>query len=177
MSLPIVLTDAGRSQMASGQPLIIDAVIVGSGAYTPLASQTVMQTPIKTITTISGATASSDTISVTIKDTSSDAYTVNEIGLRLSTGQLFAVMSQPAGGLLIKTALSWLMATFDAKFVNVDVSNISFGDASFAYAPATETTSGVVMLATTAEAKAGLNAVKSLTPKTAKELIIDGGTY
>lgn len=138
MSLPIILTDAGRAAIASGQPLIIDAVIVGSGAYTPMPSQSVMQSPIKTITTISGIPAASDTISVTVQDTSSDAYTVNEVGLRLSTGVLFAVMSQDDGGLLIKTSLSWLMATFDAKFVGLDVSNVSFGDASFAYPKATE---------------------------------------
>jgi hypothetical protein len=138
MSLPIILTDAGRAAIASGQPLIVDAVIFGSGAYTPLPNQTVMQSPIKTITTVSGTPTSPDTISVTIKDTSIDAYTVNEIGLRLSTGVLFAVMSQPGGGLLIKTSLSWLMATFDAQFVGLDVSHVSFGDASFAYPKATE---------------------------------------
>lgn len=138
MSLPIMLTDIGRAAIASGQSLQVDAVILGSAAYTPSPSQTSLQSPIKTLNTISGATASSDTLSVTIQDTSSDAYTVNELGIRLSNGDLFAVMSQPSGGLLIKTSLSWLMATFDAKFVGLDVSNVSFGDASFAYPKASE---------------------------------------
>lgn len=177
MSLPIVLTDIGRAAIAAGQSLQVDAVILGSAAYTPSPSQTSLQSPIKTLNTISGTAASSDTMSVTIQDTSSDAYTVNELGILLSNGDLFAVMSQPSGGLLIKTSLSWLMATFDAKFVGLDVSNVSFGDASFAYAPATETTRGVVEIATNADVITGVDTQRVLTPANAKHLILDGGVY
>lgn len=143
MNPPIKVTTAGREALINAQNSGLSGVVIaqaqiGSANYDPSEEATSLVSPFKTIETISGHAVDNESISVTIKDTSLDAYQVGEIGFFTDTGVLFAVLSNTSEPILIKQTTSWLMATLDIKFSSIDSSLVLFGDASFAYPKASE---------------------------------------
>ncbi|MCP3877342.1 MAG: hypothetical protein GY701_02945, partial [Sulfitobacter sp.] len=169
MSIQITITDAGRAEIINAAntgtvPVTITQVGLGSGKYTPTAGQTALQAEIKRLSTIAGEIVADDTIHVTVKDESNDAYSVSEFGLFTQSGTLFAVYSQPSGPFMQKTAASTLLLAVDVILGTLDATNITFGDISFANPPASETVVGVVELATAAEVQAGTDTVRAVTP-------------
>lgn len=103
----VVITSAGIAALVNAEnngtlPVKITKFGLGTGNYTPSADQTALQSKFKEITALSGGDVGDNTIHVTMSDTSSDAYTVNEVGVYLEDGTLFAVSSQPTGAILQK---------------------------------------------------------------------------
>jgi len=168
MPIEFILTNAGKAAIVAANntgtnPVTINRVGVGSASWTPTAAATALQTEIKKITAIGGAAVADDTIHVTASDTSSDVYTVREIGLFLTDGTLLAVYSQSAA-IITKGAETVALIAADLVITGLPAGSVTVGDVTFDYPQATETVKGVAEIATTAEAQAGTDDERMLTP-------------
>ena len=165
----VVITSAGLAALVNAEnngtlPVKITKFGLGTGNYTPSADQTALQNKFKEITALAGGDVGDNTIHVTMSDTSSDAYTVNEVGVYLEDGTLFAVSSQPTGAILQKAAGSQGLLSVDLV-ISGGTSGITVdGDTNFFNPPATTQVAGVVKLASLDEIKAGTNSSKAVTP-------------
>lgn len=165
----VVITSAGLAALVNAEnngtlPVKITKFGLGTGNYTPSADQTSLQSKFKEITALSGGDVGDNTIHVTMSDTSSDAYTVNEVGVYLEDGTLFAVSSQPTGAILQKAAGSQGLLSIDLV-ISGGTSGITVdGDTNFFNPPATTQVAGVVKLASLDEIKTGTNSSKAVTP-------------
>lgn len=165
----VVITSAGLAALVNAEnngtlPVKITKFGLGTGNYTPSADQTALQSKFKEITALSGGDVGDNTIHVTMSDTSSDAYTVNEVGVYLEDGTLFAVSSQPTGAILQKAAGSQGLLSVDLV-ISGGTSGITVdGDTNFFNPPATTQVAGVVKLASLDEIKTGTNSSKAVTP-------------
>jgi hypothetical protein len=172
MALKLKVTTAGRAALVNAAntgtlPVLIAQVGVTSTAFTPAAdgSDLVLPGEIKRLVTFGGAAVADDTIHSVIRDTSTDTYTWRGFGLYLADGiTLFALYGQ-ADPILEKSAGAMAMLATDIIFADIDAAALTFGDASFLNPPATVDVQGVVELATDAEAIAGVDAVRAVTPK------------
>lgn len=165
----VVITSAGLAALVNAEnngtlPVKITKFGLGTGNYTPSADQTALQSKFKEITALSGGDVGDNTIHVTMSDTSSDAYTVNEVGVYLEDGTLFAVSSQPTSAILQKAAGSQGLLSVDLV-ISGGTSGITVdGDTNFFNPPATTQVAGVVKLASLDEIKTGTNSTKAVTP-------------
>jgi hypothetical protein len=169
MPIEFILTAAGKAAIVNAantgtNPVVIDRVGVGSASWSPTAAATALQTEIKKISTIGGAAVADDTIHITASDTSSDVYTVREIGLFLADGTLLAVYSQSAA-IITKGADTVALIAADLVITGLPAGSVTVGDVTFDYPQATETVKGVAEIATTAESQAGTDDTRMLTPK------------
>jgi hypothetical protein len=168
MPINFILTNAGKAAIVAANntgtnPVTINRVGVGSASWTPTAAATALNTEIKKITAIGGAAVADDTIHVTASDTSSDVYTVKEIGLFLTDGTLLAVYSQSTA-IITKGAETVALIAADLVITGLPAGSVTVGDVTFDYPQATETVKGVAEIATTAEAQAGTDDERFLTP-------------
>jgi hypothetical protein len=169
MPIEFILTNAGKAAIVAANntgtnPVTINRVGVGTASWTPTAAATALSAEIKKITTIGGAAVADDTIHVTASDTSSDVYTVREIGLFLTDGTLLAVYSQSAA-IITKGAETVALNAADLVMTGLPAGSVTVGDVTFDYPQATETVKGVAELATTSEAQTGTDDERILTPK------------
>lgn len=170
MALQITITDAGRAEVINANntgtgPVTIAEIGVGTGQYTPSPTQTALTIETKRLNTIAGQVVADDTIHVTIKDETADAYTVNEVGLYTDSGTLFAVYSDPVNPIAQKAGASALLLAVDIVLGTLDASSLTFGDTSFAMPPASETVAGIAEIATQTETDAGTDDQRIVTPK------------
>jgi microcystin-dependent protein len=167
MSLQFIITDAGRAAIAQVGgaigPVTLTKIALGSAGYTPLANRTALQTEIKRLDPSGSSVPVPGTISITAQDNSADSYSVKEIGLYTNNNVLFAICAQSA---VIMTKASGSVALFAMDFVmtNVPAGSVTVGNVGFTYSQATETAMGVLGIATTAEAQAGIINTKIITP-------------
>ncbi|MCY1204531.1 hypothetical protein D9M69_142490 [compost metagenome] len=171
----IHLTAAGRAALVGPDNVgTVTRQIVSVGiAHAPFVHDdelTVLPNEHKRIATIAGTNVADDTIHVTIRDDSDDQYTAYGYGLYLDNGALLGTTSQ-ATPILEKSPDAIFLLSTDMIFVSIDAGLLTFGDASFANPPASETAVGVVELATDAEAAAGLDGTRAVTPKNIKPLL------
>ncbi len=159
-TLALIITDAGRQAIidetnGATLPVTISELAYGDGTWTPDATATALNNEVKRITSLGSNQATApDTISVTATDSSTDTYTVREIGLYTDGGVLFAIYAQ-ATPILTKAIDAASLSTFDLVLDTVPAGSVTVGDTSFDYPPASTTTLGVVELATQAEMDAG----------------------
>lgn len=149
MALQITITDAGRAEVINATntgtaPVEITQIGLGTGQYAPSPTQTALQAETKRLTTIAGTIVDPDTIHVTIRDETADAYNVSEFGLYTASGTLFAVYSDITGPFIQKSAQSTLLLAVDVILGTLDATSLTFGDTSFANPPAAPTVLGVV---------------------------------
>ena len=167
MPLQFTITNAGRAAIAQVGgaigPVTLTKIAIGSGGYTPTATQTALQTEIKRLDPSGSSVPVPGTISITAQDNSADSYSIKEIGLYTNNNVLFAICSQSA---VIMTKASGSAALFAMDFVmtNVPAGTVTVGNVGFTYSQATETAMGVLGIATTAEAQAGTIDTKIITP-------------
>ncbi|TVZ39385.1 endosialidase-like protein [Alteromonadaceae bacterium 2753L.S.0a.02] len=176
MALPLTITDAGRAALVNATnngtlPIVLQFVKFGSGQYTPNPLYTALLAEFKLLSTISGDVVAPDQIHVTVRDESTDQYTLNEIGLYTDDNVLFALYSSPTETILEKAEQGIVLLSLDIAITSEDAANIAFGDTSFLLPGATELTAGVIAKATTAEATARSSNTKVLTPKTGGEML------
>lgn len=169
----LIVTDAGlaaiRNAQADGTNQVrIASVGLGSGKYTPATTATRLTNQFKSLSTISGGSVDSKTFHVELRDSSSDAYSVYELGLFLADGTLLAVSSQTATPIIQKAGASVMVMAFDIVLADGSASAVTVGDTNFHVPPATETTSGVAEIATTTETSAGTDDARIVTPKKLK---------
>ncbi len=148
MTFQLTITDAGRAELINAEnngtdPILISEVGVGTGAYTPNASQTALASETKRIGTIAGGLVGDNIIRLAVRDETAESYTVNEFGLFTSSGTLFAVYSQDTDAIMTKSAASALLLALDLAFVDIDATGLTFPATSFENPAATSTTPGV----------------------------------
>jgi len=168
-ALQFILTTAGKNAIVNANntgtaPVVIDRVAVGSASWTPTAAATALNTEIKKISAIGGAAVADDTIHVTAHDSGSDVYTVKEVGLYTAGNVLLAIYSQSTP-IITKGADTVALIAADLVITGVPAGSVTVGDTTFDYPQATETVKGVAELATTAEAQAGTDDERIITPK------------
>ncbi|NIK10167.1 hypothetical protein FHY11_003699 [Xanthomonas arboricola] len=175
MALQLVLTTAGRAALINAEKNGTNAVKVASIGFTAAAfaaTEELKSVPGQhlTLSSISGATTSSTTIHVTVNDTSRATYEVRGFGLYLENGTLLGSYSQP-DLIMEKAAASDLLMSADILFSGVTVSSVTFGNANFTNPAATTEKEGIVELATRAEAIAGVDPERAVTPDALKAAI------
>ena len=168
MANELIITDVGIAEVVNAEhtgtaPVVLSSVGFGSGQYTPTASQTALQIPIKSLNTVSGGSVGDNVIHVTVSDVSADTYTVYEIGVFTASGTLFAVYSQTTP-IIQKAAYSEVLLAIDLVLTSVNPESVTIGDTNFILSPATTTKQGIVELATNDEAQTGSDATRAVTP-------------
>lgn len=164
----LLVTNAGLAALVNAEQTGTESVVIGSiqfgsGQYTPTADQTALQMPITTLTALSGGAVSEHTIHVTAEDESTDAYTVNEVGVFLSDGTLFAVGSQNTP-ILQKASGAIALLSVDIALADHSAAAVTVGDTNFFNPPATTEIKGVIEIATDDEVAAGTDTERAVTP-------------
>ena len=164
----LLVTNAGLAALVNAEQtgtktITLGSIQFGSGQYTPSAGQTALQTPIKALTALSGGAVSAHTLHVTAEDGSTDAYTVNEVGVFLTDGTLFAVGSQTTP-ILQKAAEAIALLSVDIALADHSAAAVTVGDTNFFNPPATTEIKGVIEIATDDEAAAGTDTERAVTP-------------
>jgi hypothetical protein len=176
MALTFIVTNAGRAALVNAAntgtaPVVIAQVGISATALVPTPATAALPGEFKRLITLSGDVVADDTIHLIVRDESSDVFTVRSIALYLGDGTLFGVYGQ-APVLVEKSAQAMMLLGIDVRFEDIAATNITFGDANFLNPPATTEQIGVVELATVAEAQAGIDALRSLTPAAAKAAVL-----
>lgn len=171
MPLPFKVTTAGRAALVNAGntgtlPVTVAQVGVTATAFTAAADGSDLALPgeLKRLATFGGAAVADDTIHAVIRDDSADVYTLRGFALYLADGTLFGLYGQ-ADPILEKSAAAMMLLASDIIFADIDAASLVFGDTSFLNPPATIDTAGVVELATDAEAIAGEDGTRAVTPK------------
>ena len=174
--IDLVVTNAGLDALVNAQNGSIEAVQVTqigltSQAFDAAPTLTVVPGEFKRIGSVAGQVVAADTIHMTAQDVSADTYDLRGIGLYLSDGTLFATYGQP-DPIFSKVSIALFLLALNVRFSGDIAGAIDFGDASFLNPPATETVRGVAELATQAEADAGEDDERIVTPlKLAQRLV------
>jgi len=176
MALTAIVTNAGRAALVNASntgtaPVTIAQVGLTATAVVPGVGITVLPGEYKRVATISGDVVADDTIHLIVRDESADLFTVRSFALYLGDGTLFAIYGQ-ADVILEKSAQAIMLLAIDVQFADVTAAMLTFGDTNFLNPPATTERQGVVELATVAEAQAGIDALRGLTPVAAKAAIL-----
>lgn len=172
----ITITDAGRAALINAQnngtvAFVLSQIGVSTQTIAgDLAGLTALPNERKRLATMAGDVVADDTLHMTIRDESADAYALRSFGLYASTGVLFAVYSQ-ADPILEKSAAAMLLLAVDARLVALGTANVEFGPVGFTLPPASETVAGVVEIATDAEVDAGLDPWRVITVRTLKRAL------
>jgi hypothetical protein len=155
----IKLTTAGKAALVDANNIGTDALTIttlelGSSFYKPTGNETGLAALIKPLATFGGTPADNAIIHLSIRDESTDVYNLGEIGLRTGTGVLLGIVSSEEGLITSKGANDILLVAADLAFTEGDISNITFGEASFMYQPGTPEKAGIFELATIDEVDA-----------------------
>ncbi len=174
-AITLVVTNAGRAALVDAATAGTFAVRIAeaglsASAFTPLATATTLPGEFARVAGVSGNAIDPDTITLVIRDDSAAVYTLRGLGLFLDDGTLFAIYSQ-ATPILEKAANSTALIVLDVRFADIAATSLTFGDANFLNPPATTSVQGVIEIATDAEAIAGTDAVRAITPASLKALV------
>ena len=166
--IKMIITTAGRQALINAQQtgtnsVTISHIGVGTGKYTPAASQTALQQEVNRLNIIEGGSAGDNAFHVAYQDESTATYSVYEFGLYLDNGVLFAVYSSNTL-LLQKTASTMAMLVVDVALEDISVSQITFGSVSYKVAAATTENAGVLAIATNTDVASGTATQLAVTP-------------
>jgi len=167
-SFTLTLTDAGLDALVDAQNSETETITIAEVGVSPqaiIAAPTLTAIPgeVKRINAISGAVISETVIHMTANDATGDVYDVRTFALYLADGTLFAVYSQD-DIIVNKASPLRLLFGFNVAFADGIGGDITFGDATFLFPPATETIRGVAELATQGETDAGTDDERIVTP-------------
>lgn len=173
MAVQLLVTAAGLNALVNAQESeteTIKVIEVGmtAAAFTMAPTLTALPGEFKRIDAISGQAVSETVIHMTAQDSSADVYDLRGIGLYLEDGTLFAVYGQTSP-LFRKVSIAAFLLALDIVFSNGTASEIAFGDSTFLLPPATETWKGIAEIATSAEAEAGTDDERIITPLKLKQ--------
>lgn len=147
--------------------ILIDRVGVSAvalpGAPEDHAGLVALPNELKRLSTFGGASVGDNILHLTVRDESSDTYTLRTFGLYSSTGVLLAYVTSSAP-ISEKTASSMTLIAADLAFVSVLAAEVNFGSTEFLNPPATTIAPGVVELATKEETALGVDAARAVTP-------------
>ncbi|PZQ21164.1 MAG: hypothetical protein DI569_12940 [Sphingopyxis macrogoltabida] len=176
MSIILTVTTAGRAALVNAEgtgtdPVEIAEVGFTEAAFVPAPSQTALPGEFKRVDALGGTVLAPDMIHVLARDETADEYALRGFALYLEDGTLFAIYGQ-ASPILNKTPATPTMLALDIKFEDIDAALVTFGDTNFILPPATETVQGIAELATQAEANAGTDDERIVTPKKGKAALL-----
>lgn len=174
-AITITITQAGLDALVDAQTGATEAIQIAeiglaNAAFLPAPTLVALPHEFKRIDAISGAAVSDTVIHLTAQDTSADVYSAYGFGLFLADGTLFGVYGQ-AEPIVAKVSIAAFLIAVDIAFLNSVAADIEFGDATFLYPPATETTQGVARISTNALADAGVDDATIMTPKKTKRVL------
>ncbi|CAM8673031.1 hypothetical protein [Sphingobium sp.] len=174
---PIIfmITTAGldalvNAQGGSTEPIEVVSVGITANAFTMAPTISSLPGELKRIEAVSGQAVSETVIHMTAQDASTDIYELRGLGLYLADGTLFAVYSQPTP-LFRKVSISFFLLALDIGFSNGIAGAITFGDTTFLLPPASETVKGVAEIADAAEAAAGTDDQRIISPKKLRQVL------
>jgi len=164
-----MVTAAGLDALVNAQGggtdrIRIATLGVSETAFTMAPTITSVPGELKRITAVAGMPTSETVIHMTAQDASEDIYELRGLGLYLDDGTLFAIYSQPTP-IFRKVRISFFLLALDIGFSNGVAGEITFGDTTFLMPPASETVKGVAEIATAAEAQAGDDDLRIISPK------------
>jgi microcystin-dependent protein len=167
-ALPLIITTAGLARFTAAQvdediDLGITSVGLTNQVFVAAPTLTALPGQFRAVNTISGEAVGDNIVHMIVRDAAELSYTVRGFGLYLEDGTLFAVYGQEQP-LFEKAAASTMLLAVDMAFPTGNVDLIEFGDTNFLNPPATTERAGVVELATAAEATAGADAQRAVTP-------------
>jgi len=169
------LTDAGLAAVegASGSdPTVIAELGLTATPFTVAPTLTALPGEFKRIAALAGTEAAPNVTHMSAYDTSGDAWNATGMGLYLDDGTLFAVFSNPTT-VISKASPAFALIAFDIAFDADLAASISFGDPIFTSPPATTEMRGLVELATNAEAQAGTDVQRAITPAAAVAAVLN----
>lgn len=165
----LVFTPEGRAAIINAQNTGTNAVLVTQIGVTeqafvpdPEGGYLTLPGERKRLTTFGGSAVAGDVIHVSIRDDSTDNYSLRGIGLYLDTGTLLCVSSQPEV-ILEKSPQAMMLLAADMMLSDIDASAITFGSTEFLNPPATTEVQGVVELATNLEVAEGKDDKRAVT--------------
>jgi len=147
----LTITAAGRAALINAQntgtnAITITAIGLSETAFDATPDVTTLPKEIKRLDTFAGELVDDDTLHVTIRDESNDAYQLIAFGLYSDDDTLFAVYSQPEV-ILEKTPSAVALLAVDIKLAAADAALINItGDTSFMLPPGTESVPGLLQL-------------------------------
>jgi len=173
--LQITITTAGKAAIVNAEntgtaPVRIARIGVTAQAFAPNAGMLALPGEIKRLDTFAGEAVADDTLHLTIRDDSADAYSLRGFGLYLADGSLFAVYGQ-ATVILEKSPLAMMLLATDVRFVEITATSLEFGDTTWINPPATVNVPGVVELADSVETTTGTDTTRAVTPAGLKAAI------
>ncbi|WCT76291.1 gp53-like domain-containing protein [Novosphingobium humi] len=173
--LLITLTKAGFSAIIDDHtpgfsPVEITEIGLTDTAFTVSSTLTALPGEFKRLG-VSGEQSGDDIIHIVALDASDDAYSYRGFALYLADGTLFGVYGQ-AGPIAAKAEPSATYIAVDIQLTGGMAGAITFGDTNFLSPPATTSGQGVVELATNAEASAGNDTQRALTPAAMQAAIL-----
>ncbi|RPE74627.1 hypothetical protein [Vulcaniibacterium tengchongense] len=171
--LPINITPEGRAALVNADntgtaPVRVSAIGITASDVGVVGGELVGE--IKRLVTFAGSAVADDTVHVTIRDDSGDAYAMRGFALYLDDGTLFGWHVQQAV-ILEKSAQAMMLLAADIRFVQINATSLSFGDATWTNPPGTETVPGVLELATEDETATGEDRTRAVHPKGLRALL------
>ncbi len=170
MALIFTWTTAGRERLVNAQNNGVAALVIARIGLSSLhtadgwADLEALPGEFKQLVTTGSGVVEETLIHVTIQDTSTDAYDWRAFGLYSDDDVLLGVYSQ-AAPIFIKSPSVILAHAIDITLVDaIDPGSIDFGEPNFILPPATTERLGLVELATPAEAAAGTDLTRAVTP-------------
>lgn len=175
-ALAMMITNAGLDAIVAAESGGTDEIRIteiGLTATPFIAAPTIDALPgeFKRVDAVSGQAVSENVIHVTAYDPSADIYDVTGIGIYTDAGVLLAIYSAAENAVLSKAQLATGLIMFDIAFANNMAALIEFGDALFLNPPASEDVKGVAEIADNAEADAGLDDTRIMSPKKVKRVL------
>lgn len=173
MAILIQLTTAGLAAVtaaAGTNETLIAELGLSDQPFVAAPTLTALPGQFKRLPILSGVAPAPNVIHVTAYDQSADVWNATGFGFFLEDGTLFAAYSSDEP-VLSKAALAFALMAFDIA-LNADLTaEITFGDATFVWPPATEAARGIAKLATQAEVTAGTDGEKIVTPSKLKVVL------
>ncbi|KAF1017668.1 MAG: hypothetical protein GAK31_00936 [Stenotrophomonas maltophilia] len=177
--MKIQLTAAGLAALVNAQhagtnSVTVTEIGVTANVFAPDKDGKDVKLPgeLKRLKTFGGQVVANDTIHVSVRDDSGDAYSLYGIGLYLADGTLLGLYGQQ-DVILEKSAKAIALLSADIVLADADAKSISFGSTEFLNPPATTEVVGVIEIATDAETKEGKDASRAVTPASLMALIKD----
>jgi hypothetical protein len=148
-ALALKLTDAGLAavQGASGSdPVVLSHLGLTNTPFDYAPTLVALPGEFKRLEVAAGVAAAANITHLTAYDTSADDWSITGFGIFMADGILFAVYTS-ADIIMNKAQLAFGLLAFDIAFDGDLAANISYGNAVFAYPPATLQYRGVARLA------------------------------
>lgn len=168
--MPAIITVVGRVALTLNNFAPV-SIHVGSGALTPSNATTALVTPEAVFpATVQAQQVGADVrLHVVGLDSSLDAYDVREWALVNAGGDFLVVYGDGSTLVAVKAGGSHLHLALDVVLEAADVGSVTIGDTDYLLPAATETTAGIVELATEAEVAAGTDPSRVVTVLRLKE--------